>query len=320
MGLDREQLVEWVRQQTAAGRDPQRASRRPTADLDNRSRAARRAAHAELFEAAELGSYERAASLLVEDDVDPNATDANGLTALSYAALGNVKDEQVLRVAMQVLVAAGADVNKADNDGGVPSLLMAAATPGNLAAVQWLLQEANADSRRTSKNGRTARDWARAFGQAEAAEFLERWEQEHPSQQWLDERLREASMGGDAQGVARLLAQGADPNGYGPQGHTPVWYAAQRNDTNAMEMLLRAKAGLEHSDSSGRTPLMVAAELGRTSAVQWLLMHEVDWHQIDVNGACAKRPSSLYPDSYPGFPLRNDMVCQDRLGDKHKEN
>ena len=86
MGLDREQLVEWVRQQTAAGRDPQRASRRPTADLDNRSRAARRAAHAELFEAAELGSYERAASLLVEDDVDPNATDANGLTALSYAA------------------------------------------------------------------------------------------------------------------------------------------------------------------------------------------------------------------------------------------
>ena len=117
----------------------------------------------------------------LEAGADPNAPDPeqNGMTAMHRAAEGG-KSVEVL----EVLVGAGAEVDKADEDGETP-LMYAAYTGVTGAVLRWLLEQ-GADWRllqATSGSwaGETALGFAKREGQAEAASVLAAWVSEHGS-------------------------------------------------------------------------------------------------------------------------------------------
>ena len=85
---------------------------------------------------------------------------------------------------------------------------------------------------------------------------------------------------GSSEGLAVLLAHGADPNLRGARGRTPLHYVADgTNDDDDLDgayatcasQLLDAGATVDARDAAGRTPLAVAVQAGRLSLVRVLL-------------------------------------------------
>ena len=114
----------------------------------------------------------------LEAGADPNAPDPYGRMAMHNAAEGG-KSVEVL----EVLRGAGAEVDKATENGATP--LMYAAHYGATGAVlRWLLEQ-GADWRLQATSGpgagETALDMARRYNKAEAASVLAAWVSEHGS-------------------------------------------------------------------------------------------------------------------------------------------
>ncbi|KAG2483469.1 hypothetical protein HYH03_017652 [Edaphochlamys debaryana] len=91
----------------------------------------------------------------------------------------------------------------------------------------------------------------------------------------LAERLRSAvAFGADAPTLARLLADGADPNSAdAASGETSLHRAAARGSPAIVHLLLTAGSNPHALDSLGRTPLFHASHGGHLSAAQTLLVH-----------------------------------------------
>lgn len=105
--------------------------------------------------------------LLNRDDVNPSIADATGRTPLLAAARHrSIKMEDVV----VYLIAGGADVNRADNEGWTP--LMGAASKGRAVAVTALI-EAGADVHARNAVGKSALDYAREDGNGEVEALLE---------------------------------------------------------------------------------------------------------------------------------------------------
>eukprot|EP01049_Picozoa_sp_SAG25_P010087 SAG25_NODE_1063_length_4147_cov_1.725543_3_plen_321_part_00 len=94
-----------------------------------------------------------------------------GMTALHHAAMRNYV------ATMQVLVRAGAEVDKASEDGG--TALMLAAELGSTHAVQYLLEQ-GADWQKKDNFKHTALTIAKHAGRADTAEALEAWVTDNP--------------------------------------------------------------------------------------------------------------------------------------------
>lgn len=152
----------------------------------------------DFFEACALGNRERAASLLAHDPKLIDAYSADGFTALGLSIFFN--HEEIARS----LVAAGADVNRPSRNSIRVAPLHSAVASGNLALVDLLLQhgavpdcvefleatplhsaasmgnremverllKAGADSKRKTKDGKTAADLARQAGHEELASWI----------------------------------------------------------------------------------------------------------------------------------------------------
>jgi TonB family protein len=116
------------------------AGSQPELDLDE-----------QLREEVRAGRFAAAEALLENPDVDPDARDAKGYTALMYAAHENRPDLLVL------LVKAKVDFNLANEEG--ETALIVAARRGNVEAARQLLM-AGADTTPRDARGRTALDWA----------------------------------------------------------------------------------------------------------------------------------------------------------------
>ncbi|MEO8679381.1 MAG: ankyrin repeat domain-containing protein [Vicinamibacterales bacterium] len=121
------------------------------------------AATASLPEAAELGDRAAVISLL-KSGADANTAQADGMTALHWAALKNDAD------LAGILLAAGANPDATTRLGGYTPLLLAA-REGNVAMVAAALKGGANPSRATS-NGTTPLMLAAASGQAEAVSLL----------------------------------------------------------------------------------------------------------------------------------------------------
>ena len=90
--------------------------------------------------------------------------------------------------------------------------------------------------------------------------------------------LWDAVIAGDIEGVLAALKAGADVNlldirvnTAGPNGRRPLNYAAYRNDTAMIKVLLRAGAMINGTNLSGFTPLHHAGEAGSTEAAALLI-------------------------------------------------
>jgi len=120
------------------------------------------AANSPVADAAMKGD-KAAVQALIQQKADVNVPQADGATAIQWAAYRNDLD------IADLLIAAGADVKAPNRDGATP--LRLAATNGSAAMIQKLLK-AGADVNEVSPNGETALMFAARNGNPEAVKVL----------------------------------------------------------------------------------------------------------------------------------------------------
>jgi cytohesin len=59
-------------------------------------------------------------------------------------------------------------------------------------------------------------------------------------------------------------------------GYTPLYIAAGRGHTEAIKLLLAAKASVDAPNKNGSTPLLIVAQQGHTEAIKLLLAANAD--------------------------------------------
>jgi uncharacterized protein len=208
--------------------------------------AAVRAAGSDALLADAAEKLDRAAiHALLERRVDINAPQADGMTALHWAAYHDDLDTAKL------LVRAGADPKAANRYGVTP--LSLACTNGNGAMVEALL-EAGADPNTTLPGGETALMTAARVGAPESVKAL---------------LVRGARV--DAKDDRR--------------GQTALMWAAAEGHADVVRDLIEAGADFRARLSSGFTPLLFAAREGRLDVVRVLLKAGADPNEtIPVEG------------------------------------
>ena len=235
----------------------------------------------ELVVAAREGDWERLQSLLTSG-AEVNAKDEEGSTALMFAALrGDAKMVQALLTAgadpnlkdangetalllgagrgveiVRELLAAGADPNLADGEGQTALLVAAENHPESLR----LLIESGADVTHRDDFGVSALTIAEASGASEIAALL-RAAGATPS---LEDRLHDAIREGGQDAVSRLIAEGADVNGFDTDLYeTPLMAALRHRRLEILVSLLAAGADPTFEatgfDNAGETAIVVAA-------------------------------------------------------------
>jgi ankyrin repeat protein len=221
-----------------------------------------------LPDAAMQGAREAVQSLL-DQNVDVDAAQADGNTALHWAAYRD--DMEMARL----LVQADANVHAGTNPGDLTPLLMAARN-GSAAMIELLLK-AGSDANSTNANGTTPLMFAAASGNIDALRIL--------------------------------LGHGAEVSATDiPNGQTALMFAAARNRGAAIQLLATYGADLrttsrvstvkpfgrfgvpgEEEDSKkttemgGNTPLHFAAREGHMDAVRELIAAGADVNQASVS-------------------------------------
>ena len=265
-----------------------------------------------MLNAAKLGQTRDVVRLLADEGADANGMDWRGHTAMSHATAGNHVET------MAVLVRAGAELDKLNENGMSP--VMVGAAHGSTKAVQWLLEQGVDWWRQTDRLGRNALAIARGYNKHEPAAVLEAWlmvhgtaeeqleyratlDEQESRQAALEESRRAAAAKWrkaeewtsalitatrerthDPQQVSRVLGtapEGADVNRVGTKSRTALQWAAEANSIDKMLVLLGAGADLEKAENAGWTALMVAANVGSTEAVRCLLEHGADWQKTN---------------------------------------
>ena len=229
-----------------------------------------------LVEAVKNGDNAMIRSLL-EQHVDVNVPQADGATALAWAAHRNDLE------AADLLIRAGAKVNAANDLGATPlwlavskgstamaekllsagadadarllsgeTILMAGARIGNVELVKSLIaHHANVNAKET-RAGQTALMWAAAENQPEVVRFL--------------------------------VENGADVRAVSKRGFTPILIAVQQGSTDPARMLLAAGADVNAPAPDGRSPLLIAAAAGRSELSLLLLSQGADPNATDRTG------------------------------------
>jgi ankyrin repeat protein len=245
---------------------------------------------------------------LLKQHIDVNTPEADGATALAWAA--HWDDTEIA----DLLIHAGANVNAANsygvtplslactnqnaamvekllnsgaNPNGVPGgtpVLMTAARTGNVDTVKLLLAHGADVNAKESARGQTALMWAVAERHSE---------------------------------VARLLIEhGADVNARSTSGFTPLLFAAQQGDVDSARMLLEARANVNDASPEDGSPLVVATHSGHEALARFLLDKGADPNGADAYGITAMhyallkglaRVSGVRPISGAGYLYRPNM-------------
>lgn len=185
-----------------------------------------------LIDAVKRGD-KAAIGALLHQGADRNAAEADGATALHWAAYQDDSE------AVRLLLAAGANV-KAANRYGVTPLTLACVT-GSGAVVEQLLV-AGADPNTTLPGGETALMTAARTGRLPAVKaLLARGANVHAREERRGQTaLMWAAGEGHAEVVERLIEQGADFKARVESGFTPFLFAVREGHTAVVQVLLKA--------------------------------------------------------------------------------
>jgi uncharacterized protein len=252
---------------------------------------------ATLQQAIEAGDRATVAKLLAQR-VDVNASDADGMSPLHYAARANDPDLVAL------LLKAGASAKAATRTGITPLWL---AVMNRNAEVTGLLLKAGADANATLPGGETILMTASRAGNAEVADQLiaagANVTTVGPN---FGETALMVAAGANHAGVIQvLLKHGAEVNGrtkaltynnkdrFGlegvvtilPHGNwTPLLYAAREGAADAAGALCDSGAEVNQTDTEGSTPLLLAITNGHYDTARVLIEKGADVNQADSTG------------------------------------
>lgn len=199
-----------------------------------------------LIQAVKNANIQAARGLLAQR-VDVDAAEADGSTALAWAAQ---RDNVEL---VDLLIAAGANVKAANRYNVTP--LSLACTNGNAVIVEHLLK-AGADPNSTSEQGQTALMTAALTGKPDAVKVL-------------------LTHG------AKVNAQ--EPN----KGQTALMWTASEGNADAAAMLVEFGADVKAKSKNGFTPLLFAVRNGHTDAAKVLLAHGANVNDMAPDGTSA---------------------------------
>jgi len=232
-----------------------------------------------LVEAAQNRDAAAVQSLIAQGS-DVNAAQADGSTALSWAAHWNDLDTADL------LLRAGAGVNAANEYGVTP--LSLACTNRAAAMVEKLLA-AEADPDIAQLTGETPLMSCARTGDADSVRAM--------LARGADPNVREnragqtalmwAVAGKHSEAVRALVENGADVSARSNSGFTPLLFAAQQGDMESARMLLAAGADVEESTTLHGSALVVAASSGHEEFGIYLLERGAQANVSDVYGISA---------------------------------
>ena len=226
----------------------------------------------DLLHAAARGDVQHVIELL-EKPHDPNAADRiRHVTPLfDAAASGHLE-------VVRCLLDAGADKEKADNDGATP--LHIAAWWGHQAVAQCLLDADNA--------GESALHLAAVQGHPTVVQcLLDAGADKEKADNAGRSPLHLAAFM-DRQAVAQCLLDACvDKEKAENAGRSPSHIASLQGHLAVVQCLLDAGADKEKADNGARTPLHLAALMDRQAVVQCLLDEGADKEKADKNGTTA---------------------------------
>jgi uncharacterized protein len=102
-----------------------------------------------------------------------------------------------------------------------------------------------------------------------------------------DSALLDAVRGQERERALQLLAERADPNQAGPDGSTPLIWAAHHGDAVLVKRLLKAGAKATAANAFGATPMQEAAERADAEIIKLLLAAGADVESPNAEGQTA---------------------------------
>ncbi len=237
-----------------------------------------------LIDAVRNGDAPRV-SALIADRVDVNSGDADGTTALHWAAHHGDPETTAL------LLRAGAAVGTANRLGMTPLAL--ACESGNAAVIGELV-EAGADPNTTGPEGETALMTAARTGVVDAVQLLlDHGADPNAHEGWRGQTaLMWAAAENNIGAAEALLHRGADIHARSGGGFSPLMFAVRAGYQEMARVLLDAGASPEETLLDGTSALVLAAknahyDLGamlleagadpNADDQGWTALHEVKW-------------------------------------------
>ena len=232
-----------------------------------------------LMQASFIGNSELV-KLLLAKGADVNKADSDGNTALHFATV-----ENYLGITRLLLAAPGIQVNKVNKDGETP--LIVASQAGDYEIVEALLAK-GADVNKADKEGRTPLNRASSEGHMKVVKVLlgARGIDVNKADKYGLTALHRASMEGFWV-VTRLLlsAPGIQVNKENIAGSTPLYLASYYGRTRVVKVLLTARGiDVNKATEEGNTPLHAASEEAETDIVKLLLAKGADVNKADERG------------------------------------
>ncbi|KAL7038710.1 hypothetical protein ACKWTF_009667 [Chironomus riparius] len=251
----------------------------------------------------------KAASLLLENDHNPDVTSKSGFTPLhiashygnegianlliqkgadvNYAAKHNITPLHVAAKwgktnMVALLLDKGANIESKTRDGLTP--LHCAARSGHEQVVDMLLERGAPISSKT-KNGLAPLHMAAQGEHVDAARILlyHRAPVDEVTVDYLT-ALHVAAHCGHVRVAKLLLDRNADANARALNGFTPLHIACKKNRIKVVELLLKHGASIGATTESGLTPLHVASFMGCMNIVIYLLQHDASPDVPTVRG------------------------------------
>lgn len=225
--------------------------------------------------AAHYGNVD-VANLLIEKGADVNYTAKHNITPIHVACKWGKSNM------LNLLLLKGAKIDCTTRDGLTP--LHCAARSGHERVIEILLKH-NAPILSKTKNGLAPLHMAAQGEHDEAARILllHNAPVDDVTVDYLT-ALHVAAHCGHVKVAKLLLDYNADPNSRALNGFTPLHIACKKNRIKVVELLLKNNANISATTESGLTPLHVASFMGCMNIVIYLLQHDANPDAPTVRG------------------------------------